>query len=75
MVFPLILSRTGATLLGGVFDSGVLEMRQRIVVGALIIAFLIAEPRGLIALWDYLGRFSRGRPPFAPHDISHHWRS
>ncbi|MBP2432993.1 MULTISPECIES: branched-chain amino acid ABC transporter permease [Bradyrhizobium] len=52
VVFPLILSRLGAALLGGVFDSGVLEMSQRIVIGALIIAFLIAEPRGLIALWD-----------------------
>jgi branched-chain amino acid transport system permease protein len=54
VVFPLILSRVGAALLGGVFDSGVLEMSQRIVVGALIIIFLIAEPRGLIALWDRL---------------------
>ncbi|MET4236433.1 branched-chain amino acid transport system permease protein [Bradyrhizobium sp. i1.4.4] len=52
VVFPLILSRLGVALLGGVFDSGVLEMSQRIVIGALIIAFLIAEPRGLIALWD-----------------------
>ncbi|WP_271600851.1 MULTISPECIES: branched-chain amino acid ABC transporter permease [unclassified Bradyrhizobium] len=52
VVFPLLLSRIGATLLGNVFDSGVLEMSQRIVIGALIIAFLIAEPRGLIALWD-----------------------
>ncbi|MGY4473954.1 branched-chain amino acid ABC transporter permease [Bradyrhizobium sp. USDA 3364] len=56
VVFPLILSRAGAALLGGVFDSGVLEMSQRIVVGVLIIAFLIAEPRGLIALWDRLWR-------------------
>lgn len=54
VVFPLLLSRAGAALLGGVFDSGVLEMSQRIVIGALIIAFLIAEPRGLIALWDRL---------------------
>ncbi|WP_271565766.1 branched-chain amino acid ABC transporter permease [Bradyrhizobium sp. CCBAU 11386] len=52
VVFPLLLSRIGAALLGNVFDSGVLEMSQRIVIGALIIAFLIAEPRGLIALWD-----------------------
>jgi branched-chain amino acid transport system permease protein len=35
-----------------VFDSGVLEMSQRIVIGGLIIGFLIAEPRGLIALVD-----------------------
>lgn len=54
VVFPLVLSRVGAALLGDVFDSGVLEMSQRIVIGALIIAFLIAEPRGLIALIDRL---------------------
>jgi branched-chain amino acid transport system permease protein len=54
VVFPLVLSRVGAALLGSVFDSGVLEMSQRIVIGALIIVFLIAEPRGLIALWDRL---------------------
>ncbi|UFZ05351.1 branched-chain amino acid ABC transporter permease [Bradyrhizobium ontarionense] len=52
VVFPLLLSRLGAAVLGGVFDSGVLEMSQRIVIGALIIAVLIAEPRGLIALVD-----------------------
>jgi branched-chain amino acid transport system permease protein len=54
VVFPLLLSRVGAALLGDVFDSGVLEMSQRIVVGSLIIVFLIAEPRGLIALADRL---------------------
>ncbi|WP_458192683.1 branched-chain amino acid ABC transporter permease [Bradyrhizobium sp. UFLA05-153] len=52
VVFPLLLSRVGAALLGSVFDSGVLEMSQRILIGALIIVFVIAEPRGLIALWD-----------------------
>ncbi|WBL77812.1 branched-chain amino acid ABC transporter permease [Bradyrhizobium xenonodulans] len=52
VVFPLLLSRIGAALFGSVFDSGVLEMSQRIIIGALIIVFLIAEPRGLIALWD-----------------------
>ncbi len=52
VVFPLLLSRLGAALLGSTFDSGVLEMSQRIVIGALIIGFLIAEPRGLIALVD-----------------------
>ncbi|TYL85843.1 branched-chain amino acid ABC transporter permease [Bradyrhizobium cytisi] len=52
VVFPLLLSRIGAAVLGRVFDSGVLEMSQHIVIGALIIVFLIAEPRGLIALWD-----------------------
>jgi branched-chain amino acid transport system permease protein len=52
VVFPLLLSRLGAFLLGDRFDSGVLDMSQRIVLGALIILFLIAEPDGLSALWD-----------------------
>jgi branched-chain amino acid transport system permease protein len=56
VVFPLLLSRLGALIFGGVFDSGVLDMSQRIVIGALIILFLIAEPSGLVALWDRLTR-------------------
>jgi len=32
----------------------VLDMSQHIVLGALIIFFLIAEPDGLVALWDRL---------------------
>ncbi len=52
VVLPLILSYFGNLFLGGVFDSGVLDMSQRILVGALIIIFLIAEPDGLVALWD-----------------------
>jgi len=56
VVFPLVLSRLGSFLLGGLFDSGVLDMSQRIVLGALIIVFLIAEPDGLVALWDRLRR-------------------
>ncbi len=59
VVFPLVLSRLGALVFGGVFDSGVLDMSQRIVIGALIIFFLIAEPKGLVALWD---RLTKGRP-------------
>jgi branched-chain amino acid transport system permease protein len=50
VVFPVVLSRVGSFLLGDVFDSGVLDMSQRIVLGALIIAFLILEPDGLAAL-------------------------
>ncbi|MGJ4928353.1 branched-chain amino acid ABC transporter permease [Bradyrhizobium sp. HKCCYLS2038] len=52
VAFPLLLSRLGAAVLGSVFNSGVLEMSQRIVIGALIIVVLIAEPRGLVALID-----------------------
>lgn len=59
VVFPVILSRVGTFLLGDVFDSGVLDMSQRIVLGALIIAFLILEPEGLAALgrrlWARIG--------------------
>lgn len=56
VVFPLVLSRLGNFLLGDVFDSGVLDMSQRIVLGALIILFLILEPDGLVALWDRVRR-------------------
>ena len=54
VVFPLLLSRVGALLFGGWFDSGVLDMTQRIVLGALIIFFLIVEPQGLAALGSRL---------------------
>ncbi|PWR25004.1 branched-chain amino acid ABC transporter permease [Zavarzinia aquatilis] len=56
VIFPLILSRLGQALLGDTFDSGVLENAQKIVVGGLIIAFLIAEPAGLSALVARLTR-------------------
>jgi branched-chain amino acid transport system permease protein len=52
VVFPLILSRLGSFLLGNIFDSGVLDMSQRVILGALIILFLILEPDGLVALGD-----------------------
>lgn len=51
VVFPLLLARAGTFLFGGWFDSGVLDLSQRIVIGVLIVAFLIAEPQGLAALW------------------------
>ncbi|WP_027488102.1 branched-chain amino acid ABC transporter permease [Allorhizobium undicola] len=52
VVFPLVLSRLGAFVFGDLFDSGVLDMAQRIVLGTLIILFLILEPDGLAALMD-----------------------
>ncbi|WFR98636.1 branched-chain amino acid ABC transporter permease [Rhizobium tumorigenes] len=52
VIFPLILSRLGAFFLGDIFDSGVLDMSQRVILGALIILFLVMEPDGLVALWD-----------------------
>ena len=57
VVFPLILSRAGSAAFGTVFNSGVLDMSQRIVLGVLIIVFLIVEPKGLVALWDRLTRW------------------
>ncbi|PYE94866.1 amino acid/amide ABC transporter membrane protein 2 (HAAT family) [Rhizobium sp. PP-F2F-G38] len=56
VAFPLVLSRFGSFVLGDVFDSGVLDMSQRIVLGALIILFLVLEPDGLAALADRLRR-------------------
>ncbi|MEJ0093556.1 MAG: branched-chain amino acid ABC transporter permease [Methylocella sp.] len=50
VVFPLVLSRLGGFVFGGSFDTGVLDMSQHVALGALIIAFLIAEPDGLAAL-------------------------
>jgi branched-chain amino acid transport system permease protein len=62
VVFPLVLARVGALLFGGVLDSGVLDMSQRIILGVLIILFLILEPKGLSALIDRLAhRFRRQR--------------
>lgn len=63
VVFPLLLSRLGSLLLGQWFDSGVLEMSQRIVLGALIIFFLIVEPQGLAALWERARRRLHKRAP------------
>jgi branched-chain amino acid transport system permease protein len=53
VVLPLLLSRIGATVFGST-DSGVVELVETMIVGLLIIVFLIAEPKGLIALWDRL---------------------
>ncbi|WP_438346573.1 branched-chain amino acid ABC transporter permease [Methylorubrum populi] len=63
VVLPLILSRLGAAILGDGFDSGTLEMVQRIVLGVLIVTVLIREPAGLSALLDRAGRRLFGRPP------------
>lgn len=51
VIFPLLLSRIGASVFGST-DSGVVELVETMVVGLLIILFLIAEPKGLVALWD-----------------------
>ncbi|MCB8881924.1 branched-chain amino acid ABC transporter permease [Acidisoma cellulosilytica] len=50
VVLPLLLSRAGAILLGPGFDSGLVDLVQKIFLGALIILFLRLEPAGLSAL-------------------------
>lgn len=49
---PILLSRLGSALLGNRFDSGTLDLSQHVLLGVLILVFLIAEPKGLVALVD-----------------------
>lgn len=58
VVLPLLLSRAGAMLLGPGFDSGLVDLVEKIILGALIILFLRLEPAGLSALLGRL-RFRR----------------
>lgn len=50
VVLPLLLSRAGASLLGSTFDSGLVDIVEKIILGVLIIFFLRVEPAGLSAL-------------------------
>lgn len=50
VVLPLLLSNAASALFGSAIDSGTLELVQRILLGGLVIAFLIAEPEGLSAV-------------------------
>lgn len=52
VVFPLLLARASSALFGGVIDAGTLKLIEQIIVGAIIILFLIAEPNGLAAILD-----------------------
>jgi branched-chain amino acid transport system permease protein len=61
VAFPLLLSRLGAFAFGGVIDSGMQELIQRIIIGTLILIFLIAEPNGLSAILDRLTKRLRGK--------------
>jgi branched-chain amino acid transport system permease protein len=58
VVLPLALSRAGALLLGPSFDSGLVDLVEKVILGALIIIFLRIEHAGLSAL---LRRLSFGR--------------
>ena len=55
VVFPLLLSRLSSSLFEASVDAGVLKLVERIILGLVIIAFLIAEPNGLAAICDRWG--------------------
>jgi branched-chain amino acid transport system permease protein len=59
VVLPLLLSRAGAMILGPGFDSGLVDLVQKIILGALIIVFLRVEPAGFSALLARLPRRRR----------------
>ncbi|MBK4217490.1 branched-chain amino acid ABC transporter permease [Paracoccus caeni] len=52
VVFPLLLARLSGFFFDGSIDAGVVKLVERIVLGTVIIAFLIAEPNGLSAMLD-----------------------
>lgn len=62
VLFPLLLSNLAGLLPAGLIDAGQLENLQKIVFGALIIAFLIKEPEGLARLWQRLRERARVWP-------------
>ncbi|MCO7556687.1 branched-chain amino acid ABC transporter permease [Metapseudomonas otitidis] len=49
-LLPIFLNQAGQWLFGGHVDAGQLQNLQKILFGALIIAFLIKEPEGLVRL-------------------------
>ncbi|AQY64155.1 branched-chain amino acid ABC transporter permease [Pseudomonas veronii] len=52
VLFPILLANLFGLLPGGLIDSGQLENLQKMLFGALIIAFLIKEAEGLARLWQ-----------------------
>jgi branched-chain amino acid transport system permease protein len=62
VLFPVLLSNLASCYLGGIIDPGNVENAQKIVFGALIIAFLIKEPDGLARLLRGAGQRLRAWP-------------
>ncbi|WPP47023.1 branched-chain amino acid ABC transporter permease [Pseudomonas sp. AN-1] len=62
VLFPLLLSNLAGLLPAGLIDAGQLENLQKMLFGALIIAFLIKEPEGLARLWQRLRERARVWP-------------
>lgn len=50
VALPLLLSLAGGVLFGATFNSGLVDIVEKIILGVLIIVFLRAEPAGLSAL-------------------------
>ena len=59
VLFPLLLSNLAGLLPAGLIDAGQLENLQKMVFGALIVAFLIKEPEVLARLWRRLRERAR----------------
>ncbi|WP_191488126.1 branched-chain amino acid ABC transporter permease [Pseudomonas sp. FEN] len=62
VLFPILLANLCGLLPAGLIDSGQLENIQKMLFGALIIAFLIKEPEGLARLWQRLRQRARVWP-------------
>ncbi|ATE59470.1 branched-chain amino acid ABC transporter permease [Thauera sinica] len=62
VLFPLLLSNLAGLLPAGLVDAGQLENIQKMIFGALIIAFLIREPDGLARLWQQFRARARRWP-------------
>jgi ABC-type branched-chain amino acid transport system, permease component len=62
VLFPILLANVFGLLPTGLIDSGQLENIQKMLFGALIIAFLIKEPEGLARLWQRFRQRARVWP-------------
>jgi len=62
VLFPILLANLFALLPAGLMDAGQLENIQKMLFGALIIAFLIKEPEGLARLWQRFRQRARVWP-------------
>jgi branched-chain amino acid transport system permease protein len=50
VILPLLLSRAGGAVFGNTFDSGLVDIVEKIIIGVLIIFILRVEPNGLSAM-------------------------
>ncbi|ROM34165.1 branched-chain amino acid ABC transporter permease [Pseudomonas poae] len=62
VLFPILLGNLFGLLPSGLMDAGQLENIQKMLFGALIVAFLIKEPEGLARLWQRFRQRARVWP-------------